>query len=113
MATNLFCAAKKGATLSILYVPGLHPAEDIDPVRECTGIQCEVLTPDTPAGAKAKLTYHNMQDFSYEVYYWPVDMLAQTLTEVGFVDVEVHRLQLDPSYDGSQNLTKFVQHTGN
>eukprot|EP00929_Paragymnodinium_shiwhaense_P054604 TRINITY_DN27378_c0_g1_i1.p1 TRINITY_DN27378_c0_g1~~TRINITY_DN27378_c0_g1_i1.p1 ORF type:complete len:179 (-),score=51.19 TRINITY_DN27378_c0_g1_i1:95-631(-) len=113
MATNLFRGAKKGAALSVLYVPGVHPPEDIDPVRECTGIQCEPLTADTQAGSKVKLTYHNMQDFSYEVFYWPVEMLAETLREVGFADVEVHRLKLDPAYSGSQDLAKFAKHTGN
>lgn len=113
MAENLFRAARPGARLSVLYVPGHTPAEDIAPIIDVSGIECPVLTPETKPGTMAELKYHNSGGFTYEIFYWPVEMVKETLQTAGFVDVAVHKLKLDPSYTGAQDLEKFARHTGN
>merc|ERR1711920_886233 len=116
MARNLFHAAKPGAKLSVLYVPGPHPADDVAPVQEVSGIEVPVLSPETLPGTQVHLKYHNMASMgglTYEIFYWPVEMVVDALTNAGFIDVAVSKLSLDPSYSGAQDLKKFVRHTGN
>merc|ERR1712187_480705 len=113
MASNLFRAARPGAKLSVLYVPGHTPAEDIAPIIEVSGIECPELTPDVKPGTVAELKYHKSGGFTYEIFYWPVEMVKDALEAAGFVEVAVHRLQVDPAYKGAQDLEKFARHTGN
>lgn len=114
-ARNLFRSMKPGGILACAYVPGAKGKDDIAKVREAVGIEATVLTPDIKPGDAVTVTYHRMNPpFTYTIYYWPVQMVAQAMEDAGFVDVEVHRFtEIDPSYNGEINLRQFVDHTGN
>ena len=49
----------------------------------------------------------------YEVHYWPVEMVKEAMEQAGFHDVQINRLELNPEYNGRQDLKRFVQWSGN
>jgi len=85
-------------------------------VQEVSGIEVPVLTPEVQPGTQVQLKYHNMTamgGLTYEIFYWPVEIVVEALSNAGFTNVTVSKLSLDPSYSGEQDLAKFVRHTGN
>lgn len=113
MAENVFRATAPGGRIFVMYVPGTQTAEDNAHVMATVGIDVTLLTPDIVPGTKCQIRYHRTGSFCYEVFYWPVEMVAQALRDAGFEDVTIKRIETDPSYTGEIDLARFAAHTAN
>ena len=112
VAANLYLNLAPGGHCVITHAPGAELPEDRAHVIATVNIHAAELTPATRPGDLIKIRYPN-SNLEYEWYYWPTDAIAQALTAAGFADVRVHRVELDPAYQGELDLARFAAHTGN
>ncbi|MBK9069625.1 MAG: class I SAM-dependent methyltransferase [Myxococcales bacterium] len=112
VASNLFLNLADGGRCVITHAPGAELPEDRAHVIATVNIHATELTPAIAPGDLIKIRYPNC-NLEYEWYYWPTDAIAEALASVGFADISIHRVELDPSYHGDVDLRRFAAHTGN
>lgn len=112
-AKNVYTNLKPGGRYVGIWAPGAHSPENRRAVMETVNMSTSDIT-TMKLGDECTIQYMDLPDSNK--FHWFLrseEQVKHALESAGFVDVRFERLMVNPDYNGSQDLHRFVQHVGN